>query len=535
MNKRKIIGIVVSLTLVTTFLSAAATTNPTYKVINNEHCLELMQPDPTPFLVEWKPLYQSTEWKTIPRVQSLGIGTDVQVTTFGENDGHPSITIDHDGNPIIVYDHETAEGYHELYLQRSPDGGETWPDDQKYYLIGNETLSAINPIIETSDNGLGGAMIFQQENQPDPLIYVMSLDDLDDPESWYLGYFDQSAVTDWIGETSGAVYGTHYGTWSYISDVIWEDYNETETLRIAWSTDVTNATNYQGLFFYADENTYFSHPTSAAGSNLYGAAQRNRASGSIIQIAWGPTKPDLVFEDWEYATCGVSRSNTTHPALAASGDYAYLAVQDDQNGNDDIFCYTPGAVSWVKHTIADSNEDEMYPSITAFENIAICTFVKNGDLYMSRSDDAGETWSTPEQINDESATLVEEYRCADIEGPYIAWMDNRNTNYDIYSDKTTLPWVAITTVTGGLFGVTAGITNIGNEDAENVPWSFHVQGGILGLINTITEGTIDIPMGDTVSIKSAQLFGLGKISIVVIADGVMRDSEGTHLIFFTIL
>ena len=51
------------------------------------------------------------------------------------------------------------------------------------------------------------------------------------------------------------------------------------------------------------------------------------------------------------------------------------------------------------------------------------------------------------------------------------------------------------TITGGI-GVTVMIANFGEEDALDVPWLIHVEGGFLGLINKVAEGTIDsIPAG----------------------------------------
>ena len=529
--KKILVGIVVVFML-TTMVSASTTTYKLNKKAVETTGIQMASDLVTPNIKKL-PLTPQRNPQRGPNFQSNFVGTDVQISSSAQIEGHPSITIDHDGNPIVVYDYRTSEGHSEIFLQRSPDGGETWPSDQKYYVVGDEELSMINPVIELYDNGTRGGIIIQQENQPDPNAYIIDLVDIDDPESWILVPFDQSNVTSWIGETSGAIFGTHTATWSYIGDVIFDEYNETETLNIAWTTDPDDPEAYAALFFFADENTYYSHPTSAAGLNLYGAAQRNTQSGSRIQIAWAPWE-DPVFENWDYATVGATSSNTTYPKLAASGEYAYLVVQDDENGNQDINCYTPGIVMWTKHTVVNSEEDEMYPSITAFGEIAICTFVKNGDLYMSRSEDAGVTWGEAVQINDENNELIEEYRCADITGPYIIWMDNRSGNADIYMDTTELPWVVITEFNGGL-GVSGTVLNVGTEDASEVPWELFIKGGILGLINKTYNGTTDILQGEIVSIETGFFFGLGPIKIVLIVDGAARDTEALQLIVLTLI
>ena len=138
------------------------------------------------------------------------------------------------------------------------------------------------------------------------------------------------------------------------------------------------------------------------------------------------------------------------------------------------------------------------------------------------------------QINDENNEVVEEYRTANIVGPYIGWMDNRNGNPDIYCDTTELPWVAITEISGGL-GTTGSVKNIGTEDATGVPWELTIQGGILGLINTSKSGNADIAVGEVNAIRSGLFFGLGPIKITLTVDNVQRDPEGLQLIILTLI
>jgi hypothetical protein len=444
------------------------------------------------------------------------------------------LTIDHDGNPIVVYDYRTTEGHSEIYLQRSQDGGKTWPSDQKYHVVGDATLSAINPKIEMHDNGKRGAIIIEQENQPDPIFYSIDLIDIENPSTWNLTKFDLSFQTSWLGEIDGSIFGSHTASWSWIGDMKYEDYDYNETFHVNWATNIDDPETLAGLFFLIENDIqWYSHPTSAAGLYLYGAAQKNLPTGSQVMVTRAPWD-DLVFENWKYTQIGSSRSNTTNPRLAASGEYGYLALQDDVNGNEDIYCYTPTRIGWQKNTVADTAEDEMYPSITAFGKTAICTFVKNGNLYMSRSDDAGISWGEAIQINDENNQAIEHYRCSSIKGPYITWADNRNGNSDIFFDTTELPWTVISKISGGL-GVSGSLSNVGTEDASLVPWELSINGGILGLLNNTYSGEIDIPKGNTVSVGSGLFFGLGPIRIMLIADNAVIDTEATQLIIQTVI
>ena len=70
------------------------------------------------------------------------------------------------------------------------------------------------------------------------------------------------------------------------------------------------------------------------------------------------------------------------------------------------------------------------------------------------------------------------------------------------------------TIKPGLgLGVTVIFDNNGSNDALNEPWEITVQGGLLGRINKTVNGTIDIPVGGSKTVKTGMLFGFGAITI----------------------
>ena len=87
-------------------------------------------------------------------------------------------------------------------------------------------------------------------------------------------------------------------------------------------------------------------------------------------------------------------------------------------------------------------------------------------------------------------------------------------------------------ITGGL-GVKAEITNIGTMNATGVPWQIFVEGGMFGLINKTVNGTIDIPAGKTVTVKSGMFLGFGPIEIAVWVADVVQVTSGNQFIVFT--
>jgi len=89
-------------------------------------------------------------------------------------------------------------------------------------------------------------------------------------------------------------------------------------------------------------------------------------------------------------------------------------------------------------------------------------------------------------------------------------------------------------ITGGL-GVKVEITNDGASDANDIPWLIHVEGGILGKINKTVDGTVDIPAGKSVTVKTGLLLGFGAISIIANVAGKEQTAEGMQILVFSMI
>jgi subtilisin family serine protease len=87
----------------------------------------------------------------------------------------------------------------------------------------------------------------------------------------------------------------------------------------------------------------------------------------------------------------------------------------------------------------------------------------------------------------------------------------------------------------GGFGVKLDITNNGTSDVTNVTWQIHVEGGTLGMINKTVNGTIDIPAGKSVTVKTGMLLGFGTISITAEVADEEQTATGTQLIIFSMV
>ena len=463
-------------------------------------------------------------YKTNPsnNINMATLGTDIQVSPFLENDAHPAIAIDGDGNPFIAYDHETEDLYNELYFQRSFDKGNTWPEDEIVY-IGSEEISPIKPTFDITADGTRGLATFEND-LGEPVLYFMDAIDINDYSTWALYYFDMSGGTPFVLGTAIAAYGTNTGILACIRDVTSSSSGETfeEKCSVLWTNDLDGDT-WNNVFWGIEAP--MSHPDVAAGGDrIYAACEVNDVDRTSILTMYAPyDTPD--YSGWSGSQIVRGSSNLTNPQLAISGTNRYCVVENDISGNKDILCYRQTGSMWRRYTVADTPEDETSPAITAEGDTVAVTFIKNGNLYISTSEDKGSTWSEPMQVNDQEGSVVEGHRTTDMKGPYMLWTDNQNDNNDIYFDIRTAPLVGISAVSGG-FGVKATIENTGTADATDVEWSLAVDAPLL-LIGGEANGTIsNLPAGDSETISSGLLLGIGKGTITATADDANVAASG---------
>ena len=89
-------------------------------------------------------------------------------------------------------------------------------------------------------------------------------------------------------------------------------------------------------------------------------------------------------------------------------------------------------------------------------------------------------------------------------------------------------------IKGGL-GIKVEITNNGTANATGIPYQIHVDGGILGMINKTVNGTIDIPAGKSVTVKTGILLGFGAISITAKVADEEKTATGWQIIIFSMV
>lgn len=89
-------------------------------------------------------------------------------------------------------------------------------------------------------------------------------------------------------------------------------------------------------------------------------------------------------------------------------------------------------------------------------------------------------------------------------------------------------------IKGGL-GVNMVITNNGTVNLTNVTWQLEVKGGILGLINKTVNGTVNIKAGESQTVSTGMLLGLGGFNISAKIAGIEKTAKGMQIIIFSIV
>ena len=470
--------------------------------------------------------YPSTE---TTRTLQNSLGGDIQVTSLPENQNRPSLTIDGNSNPVVMFDTELGPMNHQIFLQRSTGSGTSWPSDQLYQLTTGEEESAINSDISFFSDGIHAIGTYWLESG-DPLVNFPEFVDINDPATWRFWYSDLSGVSTYVVGNAVATYGNSAFALGMITEYVSGDVNLQEIPLIRWTTDISllESEGFTGGVYWNLQDVYCAHPDATSGDDrFYVICELHTDERIQLFVMFAPvTAQD--YTEWSSSRISYSQGDLTNPQIAVSGDYHYIVTEAiDDTGNKDIMCYTTKSPSfWSRKTVANSPiEDEMYPTITADGQKAICTFIKKGNLYFTKTEDGGVTWSEPERANDADGTVVETYQSSAAVGPYLVWTDSRNVNYDLYFDTVPAPVVKITEISGGL-GVKATVSNSGTAAADNLAWSILLEGGLLFMGNE-TLGTIEtLAPGTTITIKSDFMLGVGSIAATVTVGDESIQVEG---------
>jgi len=240
-------------------------------------------------------------------------------------------------------------------------------------------------------------------------------------------------------------------------------------------------------------------------------------------------EPDIEYTPYQWYIAKGDNFDAAHPNIDASGSNAVVVYMCNDNvfGDWDIKCAysSDDGMTWETSVVANEPQvDELYPAVYMSGNTVYCAYIKDGNLYVVKSENGGQTWGEPEQINEVDGTVVAEENSVDIHPAGIVWTDERNGNKDIYYAVVgAAPAITIGSISGG-FGVSAVIENVGTAAATDVSWSIDLSGIVFP---NHKEGTIaSLEAGESVTVSTGFIFGIGPITITVSADGASKTASG---------
>ncbi|MEM4293997.1 MAG: hypothetical protein QXJ27_07535, partial [Thermoplasmata archaeon] len=318
--------------------------------------------------------------------------TNILGTSPELNGSHPSACVAATGTIYVAYQQNNSETSHGVFVRAGIEGlTSAWP-------------------IAWSKNGT-------TTNVTNPSICI-------DPvtQNIYVAYEN---ATFSFGKYTNNVWAEYYipgwdaSRWKNPSIVAYND-----TVFIFYENEsTTNPGKYDIGFVYStdggdswDGYYYFSRPTTD---------ERNPCAGinsEHVFIAFHNETGGNYNITWYYNASGIGSwkgwytpwpENEMYPSLSISGNYGYVAFQDEYSSNDcDIYCFwtTDGfATSPGLSAVALSTNDELFPSVAAngaFANIAFINITgTKANISYSNTTNNGQTWLSPLRVNDNDGTV----------------------------------------------------------------------------------------------------------------------------------
>jgi len=479
-------------------------------------------------------------------LQEAMTGTDTLIFGYEElqcqyptmtNDGGSGILLCFEGQVDVFTSPDTCFRY-------STDGGATWlPEDAISYYSWYEGNEMTRPRIDfAGDNGAFGTLLpnkdfgatdwvtldFPVLTDPEP-----EDDDPWEPRGWiasammsewhscdacgvsteYAPTEEARGIAVWTGDTlDGGTNNIYYG-WEVPGDqfTVYPDESDTgleyECDKAVNDADLSTGRYYQVFYRFDDVG--------------------DEPLPDGILIRWAQLDGT---EDWADTWIDTRHiAGADYPDIRADGGNCYIVYEID--GGIGCTYSNDNGGSFQTVTVTD---DGSYPSVTAIGETVVVSYMRDGDLFTALSDDGGATWVESAPVNDVSGSVVEDSLAAQVSSTSVVWTDNREGFNVVYFDKAEAPVaiVEIQSISGG-FGVSAVVKNTGYAEATNIDWSITLEGG--AFVGKETEGTIaSLPPGETATIESDLILGIGATQITVKAGSATRGASGTVLLFFVL-
>ncbi|MDD3493793.1 MAG: hypothetical protein PHZ19_09900 [Candidatus Thermoplasmatota archaeon] len=457
---------------------------------------------------------------------------NVQLTSDQEDERHPAIAQAFDGSFVVAYDKQVSPLTGHIYFLRSTDNGDTWTEVWNTDTEAGDMNTGLQNWPAICNVPEGNALFGSWNDEAQGIIFFINVSDPASAASYeaMLGGYDAS---DWDYDRSMftvEAYSPQRLSVGHVGHVIYAGYDLPSASQI-----ITFTTGYQGSFGITGDEDYPISYNNEIGitDNYFWLAWDSPdedTGNSYLVVKWGDPDEEGDAHLWP-ETEFRSGASYMDPAFDASGTSLVMVYMSNDNiyGDWDLAVKysTDEGSTWQDGSFPSQPQvDEKSPEIFMSGSTVFCTFIREGNLYLTKSTDLGQTWEDPERINDQDGTVVEEPGAVAVSEGGIAWEDTRNGNIDIYYAPLPTAILNVESVSGGL-GLSATVSNTGTVAAENVEWSIQFS-GLVFLGNT--AGTIPLlEPGETETISTGLVFGIGPSTITITVGGASRTFSGLVL------
>ena len=265
---------------------------------------------------------------------------------------------------------------------------------------------------------------------------------------------------------------------------------------------------------YGPENLtwrYEASPASSMYSQVFGGALRLMDGNTLICTGVPGKFLEVTPDDtviWQYQNAYPSPS---HPDVFKI-DYVTPQEPPSQPVITGPATTTTGLVTTFNVTAADPNGDQVYYFVNWGDstNSSWLGPVSSGQVFP-----VTHSWSKAGQYSITAKAKDSAGNEGGWSSPYIVTVGGAD--------------LSAAFVSSGI-GVSATIQNVGTLDATNVSWKLQVTGGLLGRINKVSSGVVDIPVGNTTTIGTGMFFGFGAITAKVTVAGATTSAQGFYFI-----
>ncbi|HDS59993.1 MAG TPA: exo-alpha-sialidase [Thermoplasmatales archaeon] len=478
-------------------------------------------------------LSATTETSSFPaaptNVVSNGMGT---VVAAGDNDEYePVIAADGNGNYVVSYTEKLGVFDTNVMLATSTNGGNSWSAAATPWgeLEGRQTSPSMmycgegNTILGAFADETGGwEMLFKIPSVAEPTTWDYTgwggFDAITDTAVMYTTDYEGEGTLAMVTPLTGECSGYECAMWCYAS---------VEDLALLGGSFWYDAQSHTGTYYAPGNMEGFTFMGDHYGFVM--DADRKETGMRQPLIKWTVYTEEVDLEYVENQFWFEDDVEAFDPDAVGTGNSIYVVYQvyDPTYGDYNIKCQYShnGGATWDSSLPADAQlVDETYPAVHAAGNNVFVTFVKQGNLYLAKSEDGGATWEEPEQVNDQDGTVVAEAGTADISQAGIVWTDNRNGNKDIYYAPLPSAIINVGTISGGM-GVSATVANTGSEPGNNIAWTISLSGPVF--VGKETTGTINtLEPGAETTISTGMVFGIGPTTVTVMAGGATKTAKG---------